>query len=149
MQKWMDAGQGSCILARPDLQQLVSGALRYFHGKRYHLDKYAVAANHVHVIVTPVPENELSSILHSWKSYTSHEINKMLCRSGEIWQKESFDHIIRSEESLLKFREYIRGHRGNSGGTPLPRCHLLDSFAQALVKRMWKLRRDAAATFLT
>jgi REP element-mobilizing transposase RayT len=121
MQKWLDAGYGSCILARPDLQQLVSGALRYFHGKRYHLDEYVVATNHVHVIVTPAPENELSSVLHSWKSYTSHEINKRLGRSGEIWQKESFDHIVRSEESLVKFREYIRGHMGkNSGETPLP-----------------------------
>ena len=122
MQKWLDAGQGSCILARPDLKQLVSEALCYFHRKRYHLDEYVVAANHVHAIVTPAPDNELSSILHSWKSYTSHEINKKLKRSGEIWQKESFDHIIRSEESLLKFREYILGHRGNQ-------------------------RRDAAATF--
>ena len=120
MQEWLDAGQGSCILARPDLQQLVSRTLRYFHGQRYHLDEYVVPANHVHVIVTPAPDNELSSILHSWKSYTSHEINKRLSRSGEIWQKESFDHIVRSEESLLKFRDYIRNHRRSSGETPLP-----------------------------
>ena len=41
--------------------------------------------------------------------------------TGEIWQKESFDHIVRSEKSLGKFREYIRGHMGkNSGETPLP-----------------------------
>lgn len=132
MQKWLDAGQGSCILARSDFHQLVSGALRYFHGERYHLDEYAVAANHVHVIVTPAPENELSSILHSWKSYTSHKINKMLGRSGEIWQKESFDHIIRSEESLLKFRNYIRGHRVNSGETPLPLCAWRGTFSGSL-----------------
>lgn len=27
-----------------------------------------------------------------------------------VWQKESFDHIVRSPESLEKFRAYIRAH---------------------------------------
>jgi len=113
IQTWLDAGHGSCILSRPDLKKLVADAMLHFNGDRYHLDEYVVMPNHVHVVVTPVAGNELSSILHSWKSYTSHKINNLLGRSGENWQKESFDHIVRSERSLNKFREYIKRHSGS------------------------------------
>ena len=41
-------------------------------------------------------------------SYTAHEINKLLGRSGTFWQDENFDHIVRSVEQLELFRNYIR-----------------------------------------
>jgi len=106
--KWLDAGYGACVLARPECREIVEAALRYFHGQRYTLDEFVVMPNHVHVIVTPLPGHELSNILHSWKSYTSKQINKRLGQSGTFWQKESFDHILRSPEQLAKVRQYIR-----------------------------------------
>ena len=63
--------------------------------------------NHVHVIVTPYLEHSLSKILHSWKSFTSNQINKKLGTSGKLWEEESFDHVVRNEESLIKFTAYI------------------------------------------
>jgi hypothetical protein len=32
----------------------------------------------------------------------------MLRLSGPVWQEESFDHVLRSDESLKEKREYIR-----------------------------------------
>jgi len=46
--------------------------------------------------------------VHSWKSFTASEINGQLNSTGAFWQKESFDHIVRSTASLEKFRQYIR-----------------------------------------
>jgi hypothetical protein len=43
-----------------------------------------VAANHVHVLVTPHGENELSAILHSWKSFTAHKILKVEAASRRL-----------------------------------------------------------------
>ena len=148
MQQWLDAGAGSCILARAEIKSLVEGALRHFNGERYRLDQFVVAPNHVHAIATPTGEHTLSEVLHSWKSYTSHEIFRLLksgskggsgvpplsspqpqtyknqsslqslnqSRDGsstvpnKIWQKETFDHIVRSAASLERFRDYIRNH---------------------------------------
>lgn len=116
LQQWLDAGSGTCVLAFPEARELVENALRHFDGKRYRLDEFVVASNHVHAIVVPLGENELSTIVHSWKSFTAHELLKVEAASrrlpsATVWQKESFDHIVRSSASLEKFRAYIRAHR--------------------------------------
>ena len=108
LQHWLDQGYGACVLARPELKKIFEDALRHFDGDRYQLGEFVVMPNHVHALVTPLNEHELSSILHSWKSYTATAINKRLGQAGAFWQKESFDHIVRSPASLEKFAQYIR-----------------------------------------
>jgi REP element-mobilizing transposase RayT len=110
-QAWLDQGYGGCVLGRIEFRNIVENALCHFDGDRYELRDHVVMANHVHVIVTPFGEHLLSSIIHSWKSFTAHRINEILHRDGAFWQKESFDHIVRSNESLEKFREYIEANR--------------------------------------
>lgn len=43
----------------------------------YTLREFVVASNHVHAILTPLMGYTLSSILHSWRSFTAHEIVKI------------------------------------------------------------------------
>ncbi len=107
IQHWLDAGHGECLLARPEVRQLVVNALNHFDGDRYQIREWVLMPNHVHVVVTPLGANELSEILHSWKSFTSKAINKRLGRTGTFWQKESFDHIVRSPDSLERIETYI------------------------------------------
>ena len=108
MEKWLDAGEGHCALAKDDVSRIVEGALLHFDGQRYVMDAYAIMPNHVHVLVSPKPSHDLSQVLHGWKSYTAHEINKLIRRTGSFWQDENFDHIVRSVEQLELFRKYIR-----------------------------------------
>ena len=110
-QYWLDQGHGACVLVRLEIRALVESALRHFEGERYQLLDEVVMPNHVHAVVTPFGEHLLSSIVHSWKSFTANRINAVLVRRGAFWQKESFDHIVRSAESLQKFREYIEANR--------------------------------------
>ncbi|MGO8751321.1 MAG: transposase [Thermoguttaceae bacterium] len=114
LERWLDRGYGSCVLREARVKSVVENALRHFAGCRYALDEFVVMPNHVHVLVTPWPPHELSAILHSWKSFTAKAINRLCGGSGPLWQKESFDHIVRSPESLERFRQYIRNN-------PLPR----------------------------
>ena len=104
-------------LATPEVKSLVEESLRHFDGWRYRLHEFVIAVNHVHALVAPSGEHTLSEIRHSWKSFTAHEILKV-AKSGRavpalkpekntIWQKESFDHIVRSPASMERFREYI------------------------------------------
>jgi REP element-mobilizing transposase RayT len=106
----LDAGHGECLLADPQCRTIVEVALGQFDGSRYALDEYVVAANHVHVLVTPFPNKQLSAILQSWKSFTAKAINRMYGRSGRFWQKESFDHMLRNQDQLESVRDYIRAH---------------------------------------
>lgn len=97
---------GSCLLGRPDVAHTVQNALLYFEAQRYYLWAWCIMPNHVHVIVTPT-SHTLSQIEHSWKSFTSHRIGKMCGTRGAIWERETFDHAIRTPESLAWLIEYV------------------------------------------
>lgn len=110
VQRWLDAGYGSCVLKRADCCDIVNTALHHFDGQRYRLGTYAIAANHVHVVVLPSPGIELSDITHSWKSFTAKAVNRVLGDTGQFWRKESYDHIVRSSEALERIERYILAH---------------------------------------
>lgn len=112
---WLDSGIGSCLLTKPGAAELVSNSLKYFDGERYILDEFVVMSNHVHVLVRAGEEKDLSTHLHSWKSYTAHELNKRSKRRGTVWQDESFDHIVRSVSHLEYYRKYIRDNPRKAG----------------------------------
>ena len=109
-EKWLDECHGECLLARPELRKIVEDTLRHDDGVKYRLKDFVVMPNHVHVLVTPLGEHTLSDAVQEWKSVSAHRINKALGRKGEFWQKEYFDHIVRSAEQLAKFRRYIQNN---------------------------------------
>jgi len=45
--------------------------------------------------------------MHSLKSFTSHEANKILGRHGHFWFKEYFDRYIRNGEHFRAVVRYI------------------------------------------
>jgi len=75
--------------------------------QRYRLHAWVVMPNHVHVLVTPLHDYSLSSILHSWKSFTAKEANKLLGRGGAFWLEEYFDRAVRDENHFRRVIEYI------------------------------------------
>jgi REP element-mobilizing transposase RayT len=104
----LDAGHGACSLSKPEIADLIAGAMQHFHGQRYELRAWVVMPNHVHAVVWPMPGHTLSDILHSWKSFTSNQANKLLHRTGEpFWQTESFDHWIRDDEEHARLVAYV------------------------------------------
>ena len=71
VQRWLDAGHGSCVLRRPEAREIMRTALHHFAGQRYTLGSFAIAGNHVHVLVAPVPGIDLSEVMHSWKTFSN------------------------------------------------------------------------------
>ena len=71
---------------------------------------WSLMPNHVHLVVTPYSGFTLPKILHSWKSYSAHEINKALAREGNVWEEEAFDHLVRNERALSKFVDYTENN---------------------------------------
>ncbi|HZZ72950.1 MAG TPA: transposase [Pirellulales bacterium] len=112
-QKWLDAGYGSCLLRNPSERAIVADTLRHFDAIRYRLREWVIMPNHVHAIVTPLNDHSLSAILHSWKSFSATAIHRQLKQRGPLWQKESFDHIVRSTDHLQRIERYIHDNPGN------------------------------------
>jgi len=49
----------------------------------------------------------LPEVMRLIKGRSAHFINKLLNRHGPVWQEESFDHVLRSNESLVEKVSYI------------------------------------------
>ena len=97
---------GSCVLGRPDVAELIQGALLYYAEQRYQLHAWCIMPNHVHIVMETLDSWLPDRILKDWKGYTAREANKLLGRSGTFWERESFDHLVRTLSSLLKFVAY-------------------------------------------
>jgi REP element-mobilizing transposase RayT len=95
------------------------------HGKRLLLTAAVVMPNHVHLLVKALRDPagwpyELPVLLHSLKSASAHSVNKLLSRNGQVWQNESFDHVLRSYESLKAKCEYVRQNPVRAGLVDCP-----------------------------
>jgi len=90
------------------IAQIVADAICYRGGKEYDLISYCIMPNHVHLVIH-VERNDISlyKILQSLKRFTARECNKILRRSGSFWQHESYDHVVRSQEELVRIVNYV------------------------------------------
>lgn len=107
VEKFLDTGYGQCFLSVPEVADMVQQSLAYHHGKKYDLKSWVVMPNHLHFLAVLLPNIELREIAHSIKSYTAHEANKMLGRTGQFWQHEPFDRYIRNQRHYASVINYI------------------------------------------
>jgi REP element-mobilizing transposase RayT len=115
LQTKLDAGIGDCCLARPSIAALVSSAFQHFAERRYRIYAWCVMPNHVHVLFRILNNHSLAEILRSWKSYSAREANCILGRSGQFWQREYYDHLVRSEEEFYRVVNYIAENPAKAG----------------------------------
>ncbi|MEM7316353.1 MAG: transposase [Planctomycetota bacterium] len=116
--RYLDRGYGECYLRDECLRQIIVDSLMFFHGERVTTGDFVIMPNHVHAVMTPLPGYELEDILHSIKSFTANEINKVLGRTGTLWMDESFDRIVRDFEELLRTQRYIERNPAKAGLAP-------------------------------
>ncbi|MGO9476765.1 MAG: primosomal protein N', partial [Limisphaerales bacterium] len=103
------------LVLSPEARTKTLEACHHWHGKKVKCYAACVMPDHVHLLIQPLPTQEagkdgvhsLTGILHSIKSFSAHEVNKVMQRSGPVWTDESFDRLIRSEADLHKTWDYI------------------------------------------
>jgi len=115
IESFLDAGHGECLLRDPQLAEIMQNALEHFDGERYEIVAWAVMPNHVHVIFRPFIGYELPEIVHSWKSFTSKQINQWLDRQGTLWMDEYYDHLIRDETDFRNQVDYVLSNPEKAG----------------------------------
>ena len=109
VEAYLDQGHGSCYLKNVEVAPMVQNALLFHDRVKYRLSAWVVMPNHVHLLCTPLGHS-LAQIMHSLKSFTSSEANKMLNRAGRFWQKEYFDRYIRDARHSAKVVAYIENN---------------------------------------
>src|SRR5215204_4467691 len=85
-------------------------SLLHYHASRYKLISWVVMPNHAHFLIKPINNHSLSEIMKKFKSFTSHEANRLLQKSGKFWQADYFDRYIRNHEHFEKTIAYIENN---------------------------------------
>jgi REP element-mobilizing transposase RayT len=104
-------GRGESCIRPDDCQQQDSGDQK---DRPY-------GTNHVHGIATFVgaglalPEEKgaassaptLADVVRAFKSLSAIRVNRLIMRSGPLWQRNYYEHVVRNERELDKIREYV------------------------------------------
>ena len=94
-------------------RDIVLASCIHDHATCYRLHAAVVMPEHVHLMLTPLIDLRrqrvyaLPEILDAIKGASSHMINKRRGSRGTVWQDESFDHVLRSSESLDQKIQYV------------------------------------------
>jgi len=97
----------------PEARTLALQHCLHDHGKTICLHAAVIMPDHAHLLFTALRDREgwtfaLPEILRAIKGTSARSINKLSGRTGPLWQDESFDHVLRGDESLRETIEYIR-----------------------------------------
>jgi REP element-mobilizing transposase RayT len=103
----LDEGRGACYLKVPGCLATLWEKLLENDGDSYHLGDFVAMPNHVHLLLLPCPGSELEWLLKAIKGSAARGCNQLLGRSGRFWQPDSYDHIVRTLDQLVHFRQYI------------------------------------------
>jgi REP element-mobilizing transposase RayT len=107
---------GPTWLKEDSVAQLVADVFHELDNKAFRLDAYSIMSNHVHSVFMPLLSDEevletydpsgrlvidgehpsLAKIMQSIKGKTARICNQHLGRTGQFWEHENFDRVIRS-----------------------------------------------------
>ncbi|MBY0113536.1 MAG: transposase [Phycisphaerales bacterium] len=94
----------------PQERDIVLDACLHWHNQRAIVHLVIVMPDHVHLILTPLPNGEtwhtLADLMQSIKTFTSRTINAARGVTGTLWQPEYFDRLIRHADELREKWQY-------------------------------------------
>ena len=112
-------------LADRRLARVVEEAILHRHGRVYSLLAYVVMPSHCHLVFAPLadeaggrPAREV--IVRSLKRHTAAGCNRVLGRTGRLWQPESFDRVIRGTAGIERVIDYVERNPVKAGLCALP-----------------------------
>ena len=107
---------GKCYLKNEKVAEIVVSTIQFLNKKDYNLIAYCIMPNHVHLLFTLRERSRsVDKIMQSIKRYSAREINRLVKRSGSLWQAESYDHVVRDEDEQFRIIEYVMNNPVKAG----------------------------------
>jgi putative transposase len=96
-------------LDHPDVADLLIKNLDWLRRQGWVIFAATALSTHMHLLLRSQTgrTSALLDDLRSYKSFTAHEANRILRRTGSFWAREGFDHWIRTAEKFERTVRYI------------------------------------------
>jgi putative transposase len=111
-----EAAVGPRYLAEPAVAEAIVHAVHFNANelRHYRLHAFVIMPNHVHILATPLVP--LPIMMKSLKGITAKRANAILRLTGRrFWQDESYDHLVRNDQELIKIMNYIEQNPVKAG----------------------------------
>ncbi len=84
---------------------------------RWMIGRYVVMPDHVHFFVSPMPQTQksLEVAVGRWKEWTAKRLLAIAATERPVWQRQFFDHVLRSTESRSYKWDYVRNNPVRAG----------------------------------
>jgi putative transposase len=110
----------------PDIaRDLALESCLHANGRKCALHVVVVMPDHMHIICTLLEDEQgpvsIPELTQAVKGESAHRINRALERRGRVWQDESFDHVLRCEESVAEKVAYVLQNPVRAGFASEPR----------------------------
>jgi putative transposase len=116
-----DRHSGACCLRPAYVGRLVLEAFFEQHGRAFDLRAAVVMPNHVHAVLSFQPGFALPDVVKSIKGASALSVNRLLGRSGRLWQPDYFDRVVRDAAHLERCIRYVHWNPVKAGLCDDPR----------------------------
>lgn len=106
--RWLDQGMGSCVLANQGHASLIAATLHHDNGVHYDLHAFVIIPTHVHALFTLKQGCRLEKIIQAWKGVSARRLGKEFGVKPPVWQAGYWDRLIRNVRHFRACVRYIR-----------------------------------------
>lgn len=71
---------------------------------------FVIMPDHVHIIIHPCGDKNISEIMKKIKGNFSRMYNKIYNSNGQIWQRSFFESVIRNPNEIIEIIKYIHNN---------------------------------------
>ena len=108
---------GDALAVKIALESLIKCAKK----TEWNVPQVCFMPDHVHLMLQPMREREqqLSNVIQRWKSSSKQRLNQAGI-AGDVWQREFFDRMLRSDERLTDKWRYTEMNPVRAGLCSVP-----------------------------
>lgn len=91
-----------------ECRQILIDSLAFRDGIEYEIIAYSLMPNHIHLVVRHLSQSiHMGELLYRIRKFTGRKSNEVLGLVGnEFWERESYDHIIKTQAELIQQVRY-------------------------------------------
>ena len=96
----------------------------------YQIYGFCIMPDHLHLIIRPSKEFDLSFVMRMIKGGFARKINRIKKQKGSLWQARYYEEVVRDENQLWRQVEYIHQNPVTAGMVVSPSEYGFSSFGQ-------------------
>jgi hypothetical protein len=138
LEEALDLGHGTCLLSRPQAGAAAVESFLALHGTLVTVHAFVVMPNHCHLLLTIDPGFQIGELVRRLKGSSARAVNRASGRTGQVWQEDYFDRVVRDDDHFVRTLKYIEWNPVKAG-----LCSVPGHYSASSANPRWAVRLNA------